>query len=660
MHLCRFGLCVSLLFLMCVTAVAQSPTPYHPSVDGARCSELRIELANIERRLLEIDPQYETGQDLQLATDTLAGTIAALQNMKGDADAVKQELGRALHIVRDRHAGMQDAIERAMNATGALSDQTGAVVNKLKQAHQFLDIALRAERSASAADLAKAFADYYDAIKQPLAPLIDNLPIIGGFLNAYGQAVRSAAASIATIEAIRREQSDLMLELTGKDYYRHQSDAERELESLVHRSVAIRGELSQMDCDRGAPEQQPPDIPDEILNSCSARAGLSENYEGDVRQLIRLISANRSEMSRIQDAISANTFEANDLRSSLSIYETMVASAQAEMGRYHQRTIDFITSLNHAIPTLQLQPESHPPAYPTQQEMVVYRAQYLPRYVGSRAYEFVINHLETVDRVRDMETHKDQLTARLAESHREQRRLNSILQEGEEKLKALLEQEAEWNRKLQRFADCVEEYLEQNRPCTRNLIADEPTNCVCTSEEIHQDGAVWGDYYYTSDSHICRAAVHVGAITQNGGVVSIQSAPIPGAYYGVLRNGIESRSYGSFSNPFRFTGFEPSWAGGEPLCPWTGNSNVISSPHTCLCIPELLVDGSVWGTARYTDDSSVCRAAMHVGAIGPRGGLVKIFVLNDGMNEYAGSERNGVQSLDYGAWPNSFTVFPAD
>ena len=68
--------------------------------------------------------------------------------------------------------------------------------------------------------------------------------------------------------------------------------------------------------------------------------------------------------------------------------------------------------------------------------------------------------------------------------------------------------------------------------------------------------------------------------------------------------------------------------------------------------------GSVWGSDVYTDDSSVCGAAMHAGAIGKAGGLVMIEIL-PGRESYEASARNGVTSSPYGPWAGSFSIVDA-
>ena len=63
--------------------------------------------------------------------------------------------------------------------------------------------------------------------------------------------------------------------------------------------------------------------------------------------------------------------------------------------------------------------------------------------------------------------------------------------------------------------------------------------------------------------------------------------------------------------------------------------------------------GSVWGTDVYTDDSSVCNAALHAGLITSGGGTVTIEI-RPGQSSYTSSTRNGVGSSSYAAWSGSY------
>lgn len=90
--------------------------------------------------------------------------------------------------------------------------------------------------------------------------------------------------------------------------------------------------------------------------------------------------------------------------------------------------------------------------------------------------------------------------------------------------------------------------------------------------------------------------------------------------------------------------------GSEP-CPRDFGAG--TAPLTCQCSPEAARSGDVWGTLTYTADSRICRAALHAGAITPRGGEVTVLP-EQGRDAYSGSSRNGVQTSDYGSYRASF------
>jgi hypothetical protein len=59
--------------------------------------------------------------------------------------------------------------------------------------------------------------------------------------------------------------------------------------------------------------------------------------------------------------------------------------------------------------------------------------------------------------------------------------------------------------------------------------------------------------------------------------------------------------------------------------------------------------GTVWGTDYYTDDSRLCAAAVHAGAIPASGGIVGVQT-RPGRSSYLGTVRNGIETNDYGQW----------
>jgi hypothetical protein len=97
-------------------------------------------------------------------------------------------------------------------------------------------------------------------------------------------------------------------------------------------------------------------------------------------------------------------------------------------------------------------------------------------------------------------------------------------------------------------------------------------------------------------------------------------------------------------------------AGQPAACPdrlVAGQSSLV-----CACSSEATASGSVWGSDVYTDDSAICRAALHAGAIGTGGGIV--WVREEGGREsYPAVTRNSVASSAWGQWTRSIAFRPA-
>jgi hypothetical protein len=78
--------------------------------------------------------------------------------------------------------------------------------------------------------------------------------------------------------------------------------------------------------------------------------------------------------------------------------------------------------------------------------------------------------------------------------------------------------------------------------------------------------------------------------------------------------------------------------------------------YTC---PSYGIAGTVWGTDVYTDDSSVCTAAVHAGRITLAGGGSVTIEIRPGETAYTGSARNGITSNNWGSWVGSFVIVAA-
>ena len=88
----------------------------------------------------------------------------------------------------------------------------------------------------------------------------------------------------------------------------------------------------------------------------------------------------------------------------------------------------------------------------------------------------------------------------------------------------------------------------------------------------------------------------------------------------------------------------------DPCPKYLGINRALPTPFTCSCSAQATTESSVWGTDVYTDDSGLCRAAVHAGVITPAGGSVTV-IRGGGRSLFVGSERNGVSSNDFSAFP---------
>jgi len=169
-------------------------------------------------------------------------------------------------------------------------------------------------------------------------------------------------------------------------------------------------------------------------------------------------------------------------------------------------------------------------------------------------------------------------------------------------------------------------------------------------------GAVYGTGVYTDDSSLATAAVHAGVLKKGEkGVVRVTILPGRASYTGSGRNGINSLDWntpwdGSFTVARRAAPAQPVPAPAD-LQGYRGQNGT-----SIVFQVTGKLEGSVWGTDVYTDDSALAAAVVHAGLLRPgQTGLVRVTIL-PGRENYAGSTRNGVTSSDYAAWNGSYRV----
>ena len=141
-----------------------------------------------------------------------------------------------------------------------------------------------------------------------------------------------------------------------------------------------------------------------------------------------------------------------------------------------------------------------------------------------------------------------------------------------------------------------------------------------------------------------QMAVHIFVASSSG------DANVPGAERVRLQNRMAEAGGGGGGGGGGNTG------GGGVQVNWGTNAVNYRGQNvrvTYLCPPGGTA-GSVWGTDYYTDDSSVCTAAVHMGLITFANGGRVTFEMRQGAASYNGTSRYGVSSANYGSWSGSY------
>lgn len=166
------------------------------------------------------------------------------------------------------------------------------------------------------------------------------------------------------------------------------------------------------------------------------------------------------------------------------------------------------------------------------------------------------------------------------------------------------------------------------------------------------DGTVWGggeENIYTDDSNLGTAAVHAGVL-KVGETAMLRFTILPGqdSYVGSTRNDVTTRPYQSYGGSVRIDGAAPEI---DSIYNLRGQDK---PPFAVYVVGNL--NGSVYGTGSYTDDSSIGTAAVHAGLLQPGEAGFVVVTLEGGKPSYEASTQNGVTSYSYGAWGGGYQL----
>eukprot|EP00371_Babesia_bovis_P003371 XP_001612018.1 LCCL domain containing protein [Babesia bovis T2Bo] len=235
---------------------------------------------------------------------------------------------------------------------------------------------------------------------------------------------------------------------------------------------------------------------------------------------------------------------------------------------------------------------------------------------------------------------------------------------------------------------CLSKCVKMRSPGRESVLHNGPTNpaihlgCHDTLEDERFNGAT-GDQFlvscsrsctdplltlkgskvYTSDSSICKAAIHAGAIPHEGGeaIVTIMHGKesydyCMGHYDRDCKYKVEPsrdaiilsipRSKGALFNMYGY------WYIHAENAHWYPYVAKVSS-----WLPGTASYDSVWYSLKgiYNPISSVCQAAIHSGHLGELGGEVEIEILGS-QDSFNGSTAHGMTSLESGQYLKSFRI----
>lgn len=199
----------------------------------------------------------------------------------------------------------------------------------------------------------------------------------------------------------------------------------------------------------------------------------------------------------------------------------------------------------------------------------------------------------------------------------------------------------------------------------------------CPAEGTAQ--SIYGSDIYTDDSSICTAAVHTGLISlERGGVVSIEIRPGRATYGSTIRHGIKSVNFGQYGRSFVILNSETSrndlvkdrHSNAAPdsdnddsseITPIDWNTSAggftgeAGQTYKFRCPSEGTAQ-AIYGNDVYTDDSSICMAAVHVGLFSLGSGGIVTVEIRPGRSTYGSTIRHGIKSVNFGQYGRSFVV----
>ncbi|XP_029687471.1 cysteine-rich secretory protein LCCL domain-containing 1b isoform X2 [Takifugu rubripes] len=209
------------------------------------------------------------------------------------------------------------------------------------------------------------------------------------------------------------------------------------------------------------------------------------------------------------------------------------------------------------------------------------------------------------------------------------------------------------------------EQMSQQVDCDTKL-RDQCKGTTCNRYEclpgcMERPGKVIGTGVYDMSS-VCGAALHSGVIDSDGGWLDVTRLGRKQHFLKSYRNGIQSVGKNRSANSFKVSSVPVKAIRCDTtaalFCPF--RKPVRHCPRL-YCPTNCLHHGQarVIGTKYYSDESSICRAAIHAGVMqNESGGYVDVMPV-DSKSQYSGTSQNGItsESLQTPRGGKAFRVF---
>jgi hypothetical protein len=179
---------------------------------------------------------------------------------------------------------------------------------------------------------------------------------------------------------------------------------------------------------------------------------------------------------------------------------------------------------------------------------------------------------------------------------------------------------------------------------------------------VNTDWGVFGTEIYHPESSICRAALHLGILTQEGEILLKVLTDKKEAFNSTMgKGGFKSVTAGSSNLSFTILpaeAYTPITCSTNAMMDKFGSAPklsrfVVACPSQCS--EEIK---PIYGNEVYTDESPICKAAIHYGVLTDKEGVVD-FMIEEGMSNYTFSNGFGIISQPYGSYVRSYRFLGA-